>query len=166
MKNGAITNRFTQRLLNENSKFEKNIGNQHVNEENKENVGQSHKENELYLPLTGENIDEDVEPSFVSENEEEKTHNKSCLLSLSSHILNDSLFTERAQKKQQFYRYFSNIRAITLAKWCDHNRLNYSYTLDDISGLKISHFDSKFITALTCFHQYWESHFIHLLTYC
>lgn len=141
------------------------MGKQLASEENKENIAQSLKENELYLPLTGENIDEDVEPSFMSENEEGKTNNKSCLLSLSSHILHDSLFTERAQKKQTFYRYFSNIGAISLAKWCDNNRLNYSYTLDDIAALKASHFDSKFITALTCIHQYWENHFIHLLTY-
>jgi hypothetical protein len=58
LKNGVITNRFTQRLLQENSKTEGNKLEEFP--ENKENIVQSEKENELYLPLTNENIDDEV----------------------------------------------------------------------------------------------------------
>jgi hypothetical protein len=77
-------------------------------------------ENELYLPLANENIEIQIEePSFSSIEVSQKPSESanSCLLSQRTHILSESIFTDRMTEKKQFYGKFNRMKKVQMLDW-------------------------------------------------
>lgn len=77
-------------------------------------------ENELYLPLANENIEIQIEePSFSSIDASQKRSESasSCLLSQRTHILSESIFTDRMTEKKQFYAKFNRMNQVLMLDW-------------------------------------------------